>query len=50
MFSNDLHTYIVSNVEEDTVALLHVKSSLTEVNNKGFNVITVMQLGLDLYS
>lgn len=41
--------YIGSGIEQDTVAKL-LRSSFTEVNNKGFNVITLMQLGLEVDS
>lgn len=41
--------YVDSGVEQNTVAKLLI-NSFTEVNNKGFNVITVMQLGLELDS
>lgn len=41
--------YISSGVEQSTVAKL-LRNSFTEVSNKGFNVITVMQLGLELDS
>lgn len=36
-------------LNSDTVAKL-LRNSFTEVSNKGFNVITVMQLGLELDS
>lgn len=41
--------YVDSGVEQNTVAKLLI-NSFTEVNNKGFNVITVMQLELELDS
>lgn len=40
---------IDSGVEQGIVAEL-LRNSFTEVRNKGFNVITVMQLGLELDS
>lgn len=41
--------YTDSDVEQSTVAKL-LRNSFTEGSNKGFNVITAMQLGLELDS